>query len=242
MSAPTVADDVLVVFGIVGSSIDATMVPDGVEIVPHETIAAVVAGSSAVHGPAAQLRRHDEVVNTVVARGITMLPMRFGTAVTNRDDLVREVLEPNLAAYDAALADLAGFVQYTVRVGYVEDAVVAAVLRDDPRAAALREATRRRGGGQGAQISLGKAVADAIERRRPHDIERIAAMLRPASARLVTHPSEQSDRLADFACLVHGDDAQAFEAELERLAEHHHQAVVMALLGPLAPYDFVPEL
>lgn len=242
MSAPSaVGDEVVVVYGIVGAELERSRFPDGVEVVTSGPIAAVVASGPASSGPAAQVRRHDEVLRSLVANEITVLPMRFGTAVAGRDALVEEVLDANRESFSAALAALKDFVQYTVRVGYVEDAVVAAVLREDSRVAALREAARRRPSGQGAQISLGQAVAEAIERRRPRDIERIQALLSPVADRISARPGRQTDRLADYACLVRRSDSAAFEAELERLAERHHDAVTMSLLGPLAPYDFVPE-
>lgn len=244
MTAPVEAArrDVLVVYGVVAASIDPTVLPDGVELVVRGPVAAVVARTETSTGAAAQLRRHDAVVNSLVAGGRTVLPMRFGTAVADADALVDDVLAPRGEQFAEALSRLDGFVQYTVRVGYVEDAVVAAVLRSDERVAALRDAARRHAGRQDLQVSLGQAVAAAIDRRRPADIERIAAVLRPLTAELVTHASEQSDQLADYACLVPRSTSADFERELERVAARHHEAVRMTLLGPLAPYEFVPDI
>lgn len=240
---PRVGDDVLIVFGVVHASAVGDELPDGVDVVVDGPIAAAVGTADAATGAATRLRRHDDVVNGFVARGITILPMRFGMAVADSDELVRNVLAPRRAEFDAALTRLAGYVQYTVRVGYVEAAVISAVLRDDSRIAALRDAARRQGAGQDLRIRLGQAVTEAIRRRRPRDIHRLAALLEPLAAQVVTQPANQpADRLCDYACLVSRADSDAFERELEGLAARHHDAVRMTLLGPLAPYDFVPEL
>jgi hypothetical protein len=239
-AAKTRSDDVLIVYGIVAASVDDALLPDGVDLVAEGPVAAVVAAGNPPTGPAGQVRRHDAVVSGLVASGVTVLPMRFGTAVADPAHLVTDVLTRHGERFSAALERLDGFVQYTVRVSYVEDAVVAAVLRDDPRLASLRDAVRRRQARRDLQISLGHAVSEAIERRRPGDAERIGAMLAPIAAEVVTRTAEQSDRLGDYACLVSRARSDAFEDEVERMAARHHEAVRMTLLGPLAPYEFVP--
>jgi hypothetical protein len=239
-AAKTRSDDMLVVYGIVAASVDKAVLPDGVVLVTEGPVAAVVAAGNSPTGPAGQVRRHDAMVSALVANGVTVLPMRFGTAVEDPARLVADVLTPHGEQFNAALERLDGFVQYTVRVSYVEDAVVAAVLRDDPRLTSLRDAVRRRQDRRDLRISLGQAVSEAIERRRPGDVERIGAMLAPIAAEVVTRPAEQSDRLGDYACLVPRARGDAFETEVERVAARHHEAVRMTLLGPLAPYEFVP--
>ncbi|HEY2299484.1 MAG TPA: GvpL/GvpF family gas vesicle protein [Jatrophihabitans sp.] len=240
-------DHAVYVFGVVASSLldsDDVQLPDDVDVVRAGPVAAVVGvvGTERKLGLAADVRRHDRVIAHFVENGITILPMRFGAVVTGSQTLVRDVLEPNGRAFADALRDLDGYVQYTVRVAYVRDAVLAAVMRADPRLAALRDSARAAGPARDAQVRLGEAVVAAINARRGNDANRIETELGPLADRLDCELSSDPDRLADFTCLVDRADADGFEAALEQIAKRHADAAQLTLLGPLAPYHFVPEL
>ena len=92
------------------------------------------------------------------------------------------------------------------------------------------------------QIRIGQRIVAAIDRRRAGDADRIRSELQPVAERVNCEVSRDPERVADFACLVRRTDVQRFEDAVEKLAELHHEAVRMTLVGPLAPYDFVPEL
>lgn len=247
MTAPADTDrEAVYVFGVVASdAVEAGDfdLPDGVDIVSDGSLAAVVGVVSTGRGVglASDLRRHDAVVGSFVERGVAILPMRFGSVVAEPSTLVEQVLAPKRQSFLSALRELDGVVQYTVRIAYVREAVLAAVMRADSRVARMREAVQRGERGQGAQIRLGELIVEAIDRRRSGDAERIRKELDPLAERLDCELSENPDRLADFACLVARDRTEDFERALEDMAKRHHAAVRMTLLGPLAPYDFVPE-
>ncbi len=134
---------------------------------------------------------------------------------------------------------LDGLVQFTVRVDYVREAAARAAMRDDPGIEALRERGLR---DRSVQIRLGQRIVAAIDRRRAGDADRVRGELRPFTERMSCELSRDPDRVADLACLVRRSDTERFEDAVERFAERHHDAVRMTLVGPLAPYDFVPEL
>jgi hypothetical protein len=219
--------------------------PGDLQTIPSGPVAAV-AGTVDPERPlglAADLRRHDAIVKEFVDRGITILPMRFGAVVGEPSVLVDDVLEPNAEALRHGLDELAGLVQYTVKIGYVREAVLSAILRDDPEVAAARKVARDPNRGtQAAQIRLGQQVVAAIGRRRGGDAERVRSELEPVSQRLNCELAEDPDRVADCACLVRRDDTERFERAVEAIAEKYGGALTVKLLGPLAPYDFVPEL
>jgi len=240
-------DRAVYVFGVVASSLldsDDVQLPDDVDVVRAGPVAAVVGlvGTERKLGLASDVRRHDRVIAHFVERGITILPMRFGAVVTEPQALVHDVLEPNRRAFADALRDLDGYVQYTVRVAYVRDAVLAAVMRADPRLAALRDAARAAGPARDTQVRLGEAVVKAIDRRRDGDAQRLRTELEPLADTLDCELSGDPDRLGDFTCLVDREHTDGFETALEQIAKRHADAVQLTLLGPLAPYHFVPEL
>lgn len=213
----------------------------GCELVESGPIAAVTGSRNRGPGTAADLRKHDRVVADFVLRGLPILPMRFGAVATGQQTLAREFLDPNVDTLERALTEVTGRVQYTVRVGYIRDAVVHAVSVQDPAVAAAR-AEFDEHPSHGAQVRLGELVVGAIDRRRAGDLAQIAAALAPHADQLRTTPATDPDRVADIAALVRSERADAFEAAVAGLAERHAQALMMKLVGPMAAYDFVPEL
>lgn len=226
------------VYGIVpaGCRVDAEC-----EVVESGPIAAVTGSRDPGPGTAEDLRKHDRVVGEFVRRGLPILPMRFGAVATGPDTLAREFLDPNVETLERALAEVTGRVQYTLRVGYVEDAVVRAVSTQDPNVVAARAAIGE-DTSHSARLRLGEIVVAAIDRRRAGDAEKIAAALEPHADAVRITPANHPDRLAEFAALVRSEHAQAFEEAVEELATRHGEALTMKLIGPIAAYDFVPEL
>jgi hypothetical protein len=238
-AASAIEHDAVHVYGVVSAdALEAAELPERVEVVRSGPLAALVSAAKS-RGLAGEVRRHDAVVGAIVGQGVTIVPMRFGTIVTEPEALAAQVLDANRPGLLAALDDLAGLVQYTLRVEYVREAATRAALRDDPGIEALRARAER---DRSMQIQLGQRIVAAIDRRRPADADRIRAALVRVSDRVQFELSQDPDRVGDFACLVERSDATQFEDAVEGLAERHHEAVHMTLVGPLAPYDFVPEL
>lgn len=234
-------DSAVYVYAIVAAAqADAVDGMEQVDVVRAGPIAAVIGPVATGRrlGLASDMRRHDRVVGDLVARGVTVVPMRFGAVVAESDELVREVLAPKAAVLEAALHELAGLVQYTVRVDYLRDAVLAAVVRTDEQVAAARA----RASDHSGQVRLGELVVAAIDRRRPGDSARIRTEIEPLAERVSEQLAQNPDRVADFACLVRRTDAARFEQAVDAVGRRFADAVTMRVLGPLAPYDFVPEL
>lgn len=234
--------EVVSVYGVVPAEAAAGM--SEFDLVVHGPVAAVIGGIRPDHRLTAEdLRTHDAVVAAFVRAGIPILPMRFGSAVAGRETIAEQVLAPKAQAFEAALADLAGHVQYTLKIRYDEDGVLRRVVRDDPAVARARAAVAsRRGNDRGAQIQLGRLVAAAIAQRRPADAGVIRSALVPLVRTVRSTVAEDAWGVADLACLVATNHEDQFLAAAEQLAERHAELVRMRLLGPAAPYDFVPEL
>lgn len=226
------------VYGIVpaGCRVDAEC-----ELVESGPIAAVTGSRDRGPGTAEDVRKHDRVVAEFVRRGTPILPIRFGAVAKGQETLARDFLDPNVDMLERALAEVTGRVQYTVRIGYIRDAVVRAVSVQDPAVAAARAAVGE-DPSHGAQVRLGEVVIEAINRRRAGDAAKISAALEPHADRVRSTPATDPDRLGDVAALVLSEQAEAFEAAVEDLAARHADALTVKLIGPIAAYDFVPGL
>lgn len=210
--------------------------------VSHGRIAAVIGPvpDDRPLGTAEDLREHDRVIRVLVEAGLPVLPARFGAVLTDADAVARELLSANEQRFATALADTTGHVQFTLQVRYDQDSVVRAVVQDDPALARARRDADRSRSSLGAQVRLGEMVVSAISRRRDVDARAVHDALAPLAADVRTRTSDDPTAVVDLSFLVARDRVEQFERAAEDVARDHYDLMRLRLLGPLAPYDFVP--
>jgi len=218
--------------------------PSGeVTTVAHEAVAAIV-GDVPLDRPLGtrdDLVAHEAVVDAVAAT-TTVLPMRF-PAVVEQEGVVEELLAPHHDQFVRALEQLEGKVQYTLKGSYEQDVLLQEIVEED---AGIRELQERiRGVPEDAsyydRVQLGELIVKALEERRDVDaadvLERIGEFAEAVSATTPTQPED----VVNAAFLVRRDAADEFEDAVEELGADTHEWLRLRLLGPLAPYDFIPQ-
>lgn len=234
------------VYGLVRADLAVPAGLDGlggapVELVAHEGLGALVSAAPTGRplGTREDLFAHERVVDTVAAE-VTVLPMRFGSVI-ERPAVVDELLAPHLAELDAAIADLDGHVQYSVKGRYEREVVLREVVVADPEIAELRE--RVHGVPEEAsyedRMRLGELVVGAIEERARREGGRMHEMLSAQAVASVARPSSDPEQVLDSAFLVPRDRLHEFEHAVDQLGMDLAGTVRFRLIGPVAPYDFV---
>ncbi|MGH3379314.1 MAG: GvpL/GvpF family gas vesicle protein [Actinoallomurus sp.] len=214
-----------------------------VSVVRHGDLAGVVSEISPGQalGTREDLLAHEDVVETLAAEA-TMLPLRFGAVVTTPDALVEEMLVPYHDWFMDVLADLSGTQEFAIIGGYVEDVLIREVLAEEPEAAGLRE--KIRGLPEDAayydRIRLGELIVKAMEDKRQTDTEELVAALEPYTADAALRTPAGEDTAADVAFLVTEQRLPEFEDAVDALGERWAGRIRLRMVGPLAPYDFVP--
>jgi hypothetical protein len=208
-----------------------------VRALEHGELAALVSAlpSTDVRARRRDLLRHAEVLQQAFERS-AVLPLGFGTVFASDGDVVADLLEPRYEELVELLQSLDGLVELTARALYDESGVLAAIVRDEPRIAALRGSSN-----PANQVALGEAVAQALAARRDRDADEIVASLS-------SHAREVSveERVAEFevvraAFLVERSAVDEFDAQAEDLARAHDGVIRFKLTGPLPPHHFVSE-
>jgi hypothetical protein len=247
--APEEVDALLYVYGLVLAGTD---VPEDLEGVGGERVQVVDLGDVAVLvselpggevvGLPAEVRAHAGVLDTVAAT-IPVLPMRFGTAVPDIDAIEEAVPAERLEGYAENLRDLADAVQFTVRAQYVEQAVLAELVEEEPEIRELRESTRDQpeDATYYARIRLGELVVKGFERKREADAAQLLETITSSALEVRTRETGQVDDVLEAAALVRRGQQDAFEKAVDALAARAADRIVFRLVGPQAPYDFVPE-
>ncbi|HLU53989.1 MAG TPA: GvpL/GvpF family gas vesicle protein [Pseudonocardia sp.] len=237
------------VYGLVGA--DARLPEDlkglgpsgRVSTIAHGEVAAIV-GDVPVDRPIGtrdDLLAHEAVVDAVAAT-TAVLPMRF-PAVVESDGVVEELIAPHHDHFVDVLDALDGKVQFTLKGRYEQDVVLAELVEEDPEIRALQEKVRElpEDASYYDRVRLGELVVTALEERRDDEGERLVQRLEPFAAEVVAHRPGQPDDVVNAAFLVERARIGEFEDAVEDTGRDLAGRVRLRLLGPLAPYDFVPE-
>ncbi|MFF7467885.1 GvpL/GvpF family gas vesicle protein [Streptomyces sp. NPDC008092] len=211
--------------------------PRRVRVLTEGGLAALVSEAPAGLRPG---RRDLLAHRNVLARagdGGCVLPMRFGSVAPD-DDTVTGVLAERADHYRERLRTLDGKVEYHVRAGHIEEAVLHRVMSEDPELRALAEAGRKAGGGtHQSRMRLGAMVVAAVQAREAEDAAEVRQVLEAESAAVSAEP-DPTGWLVNVSFLVDRRSAGSFLAGAERLRRSRPH-LDLSVNGPLPPYSFV---
>ncbi len=216
--------------------------PAEVRVIREGDLAALVSDvdPSQPLGRPEDLVAHQELLDSV-ADEVPVLPMRFGAVVAGDDGVTQELLAAHHDDFTEALAQLEGHAEYVVRGRYVQDAILREVLKEDERAARLRDEIKGadRDATRELRMQLGELISTAVTARREQDTRAVGdAVAGHVTASVVRAPSHEFDAVY-AAFLVANDAADDLEKAVRRLARDWEGRVELRLIGPLAAYDFV---
>jgi hypothetical protein len=237
------------VYGIVPASTD---LPEGllgtgggkVRLVRHGALAAVISELPAAGalGSREDLLAHESVVASLSAR-TTMLPLRFSAVVTTADAVATDMLAPYYDWFTGILADLEGRAEFSVSGTYVQDTVLREVLAEEPEVMRLRESLRGlpEEAGYYERVRLGELIIHALDAKREVDTEDLVQTLSRHAVAVAPRPPVNEDTAADAAFLVSNEQRADFQRAVDELGYRWAGRIRLRVLGPLAPYDFVPS-
>jgi len=188
-----------------------------------------------------QMKSHAEVLNRIVAQGVTVLPFSFGIVFPSEKAVVERVLAPQHARLIQMLRQLDGHVELKLKAEYQEKRVLAEVVAEQPNLSA--SASGRGGGGSRrayqSKIEVGRRVAAAIEAKRQQDARRLLAALSPL-ARDVRVGAARSDlTVLSASFLVDRRNLDRFDEALAKLNQREQTRLKLDCVGPFPAYSFV---
>jgi len=211
-----------------------------VRLVGLDGLAAVVGDVDVdrLSGRRDDLMAHHRVLERLRDLG-AVLPVQFGSVIEDEEHVRDVFLRDQHPELRETLEELRGRVQLNLRARYVEDAVLAEVVRDDPEVAELRRVTRDQPeeASSGDRVRLGQLVSRAVERKRDDDARWLLDQVLPFAVAYSLRDSASTDVL-DVALLVDADRRPQLEEMLESLAEGTHERIRLQLVGPVVPLDF----
>lgn len=216
-----------------------------VRMLEHGRIAAVVSDAESPEelGTPDNLLAHTRLLDALTAH-VPVLPLAFGTVVPGADAVLEDVLKPREEDYYAGLQDVSGRMQYTLSVTFDRDTVMREIVQEVPEVAQLRSAIAGTSEDETRpqRIRLGELMVHAFEERQPAAAEPVLQRVESIAARTAVQDQRQPEDVVQVAVLVDDDETESFEQHIEDLAETFHPRLRFRLVGPQAPYDFVPEV
>ncbi len=234
------------VYGVVGESAAPPAHPgiggQPLELVRGSDVAALV--SDAPDGELSFDREammiHARVLEEAHAQG-TVLPMRFGVVMGDRQDVLGRLLERHHQHLRAQLQAFDGKAELKLRATYDEERLLSDVVAEDRDVARLRRSLR--GLPQDAtyygRIELGQLVSRAIDRMRERDARALLEELAPLSLDQEIAAPRHERIVLDASFLVTRSQLDAFDARVEQLAERAAGKIRFKFTGPLPPHSFV---
>lgn len=190
---------------------------------------------------------HQRVLNALVDAGTVVLPFRFGAAMADRAAVRKELLAAGTERLERLLDDLDGKVELRLKATYVQETVLREIMDAEPEIAELSRRLREvppdiADAVYYDRVRLGELIAQAMGRRRERDGQALLDGAAPAAEAYTSTPPVREEDVLDASFLVHTDRRAEFERTVDDLGAAHHDRVRIRLIGPLAPYDFVPEV
>jgi len=212
-----------------------------VQVVEHGELAAIV---SPVPESRVRAKRRDLVAHMdILQRAFDVqpvLPLRFGTVLRGRSEVVDDLLAGRYEELVALLQRFDGLAELRVGATYVEEAILAEIVQGDARISRLHEATRDAGAtADPLRVQLGEAVARGLGARRERDARAFAAHLVPRSRDAVLEEPRSELEVLRASFLVDRSEIPAFDACMDKLARGEQGRIAFTYTGPLAPHSFV---
>lgn len=197
-------------------------------------------------GERADLVAHQRVLNALVDAGTVVLPFRFGAALADRAAVAKELLAGNSARFGEILDRLEGRVELRMKATYVQDAVLREIMAAEPEIAELSRRLREvppdiADAVYYDRVRLGELIAQAMQRLREADAGVLLDGAAPAAEAVAPKTPVREEDVVDASFLVRADRRAEFEKVVRELGRAHAERVRIRLIGPLPPYDFVPE-
>ncbi|NUR47462.1 MAG: GvpL/GvpF family gas vesicle protein [Hamadaea sp.] len=183
---------------------------------------------------------HKQVLDMVAAVA-PVLPMRFGAVAPSAEVIADELLDAHQDELAADLDDIEGYAEYVLHGRYDSEALLAAVLQENPAAARLRDALHGVPEEQSrdARIRLGEFIGQAVEAKRKADTETVMRELQPLAREMSVRDPTHEDDAIYLAVLAETGRSGDLEQYAEDLAHRWDGWITPQLLGPMAAYDFV---
>lgn len=212
-----------------------------VYLVTHADIAAVVSRTSVfIFDPTREnALAHEHVIETVM-KTHTIIPMSFGT-VFRTDDDIREVLRSIYPSVKDVLKQMAGKVEFGLKVTWDRDRIIEELQREHEEIHRFHQEITRKHlqSTYFARMQLGRMIDKALEERSAEYVRQIYETLRAICVASRDNKPIGDKMILNAAFLLEREREEEFDAAVNRVAKKFGDRLNFKYTGPWPPYNFV---
>jgi len=220
--------------GLAGSS-------EQVYTVHYQDIAAVVSRTSVfIFDPTREnALAHEHVIESVM-KSNTIIPMSFGT-VFRTDDDIREVLKSIYASLKDVLKQMAGKVEFGLKVTWDRDRIIEEMKHEDEEIHRFHmELTKKHlQSTYFARMQLGRMIDKSLVERSALYVREIYEALRSVCVASRDNKPIGEKMIMNAAFLIEREHESEFDATVNRIARKFGDRMNFKYTGPWPPYNFV---
>ena len=209
--------------------------------VNYQDIAAVVSNTSVyIFDPTREnALAHEHVIETVM-KNYTIIPMSFGT-VFRTDDDIREVLKSIYPSLKDVLHQMAGKLEFGLKVNWDRDQIIEDIKRDDEEIRQFHQEIIRKHlqSTYLARMQLGRMIDKALAERSIAYVREIYEALRNVCVASRDNQPIGDKMIMNAAFLVERDREGEFDSAVNKIARKYGQRLKFKYTGPWPPYNFV---
>jgi hypothetical protein len=214
---------------------------DSIYTIHHGDVAAVVSKTSVfIFDPTREnVLAHEHVIETVMKTN-TIIPMSFGT-VFRTDDDIKEVLRSIYPSLKDVLKQMAGKLEFGLKVTWDRDRVVEELKRDHEEIHRFHlELTRKHlQSTYFARMQLGRMIDKAMAERSADYVREIYDALRHICVASRDNKPIGDKMIMNAAFLLNREREADFDAAVNKIAQKFSDRLNFKYTGPWPPYNFV---
>src|SRR5438067_181649 len=209
--------------------------------VNYQDIAAVVSNTSVyMFDPTREnALAHEHVIESVM-KSHTIIPMSFGT-VFRTDDDIREVLKSIYPSLKDVLNQMAGKLEFGLKVNWDRDRIIEELKHDDEEIRQFHHEIVRKQlqSTYFARMQLGRMIDKALGERSTQYVREIYEALRNVCVASRDNQPIGDKMIMNAAFLVERDRETEFDAVVNKIAKKYGKRLKFKYTGPWPPYNFV---
>jgi hypothetical protein len=182
---------------------------------------------------------HEHVIETVM-KNHTIIPMSFGT-VFRTDDDIREVLKGIYASVKDVLNQMAGKLEFGLKVNWDRDQIIEELKQQDEEIRRFHQEIIRKHlqSTYFARMQLGRMIDKALAERATQYVREIYEALRICCVASRDNQPIGDKMIMNAAFLVDRTREAEFDSVVNRIARKYGKRLKFKYTGPWPPYNFV---
>lgn len=209
--------------------------------VNYQDIAAVVSKTAVyMYDPTREnALAHEHVIESVM-KNYTIIPMSFGT-VFRTDEDIREVLKSIYSSLKDVLDQMAGKLEFGLKVNWERDQIIEELKREDDEIRQFHQEIIRKHlqSTYLARMQLGRMIDKALTERSTAYVRDIYETLRSVCVASRDNQPIGDKMIMNAAFLVERRREAEFDGVVNKIARRYGKRLKFKYTGPWPPYNFV---